>query len=256
MTSSPGAPASDLTGQVAIVTGASSGIGEATALALAAEGATVVLGARREDRIEALARRIEESGGKALPIVVDVVEEDQARSFVESTHAALGRIDILVNNAGNMLIGPVSGADTEHWRRMVDVNLLGLLWVTHAAVPIMQEQKSGHIVNLSSLAGRRGQPNMAVYCLTKWGVIGFSEALRQELVADRVRVTVIEPGMVATELQGHNVDPWAKEELEAARVRVGEPLHAADVASAIVYALRAPLRVGISEVLVRPAFSI
>src|SRR5215210_3640206 len=191
--------AAELDGRRALITGASSGIGESTAVALAREGAVVALGARRGDRLEALARRIGEDGGTAHVFEVDVSEEAAARAFVEDAAGAMGGLDVLVNNAGVMLLGPVAGAATEHWRRMIDVNLLGLLYCTHAALPIMGEGGGGHIVNVSSVAGRTANMGSAVYNLTKWGVVGFSEGLRQEALHGNVRVTCIEPGFVETE---------------------------------------------------------
>ena len=143
-------------------------------------GASVALGARRTDRIDALAAQIEEGGGAAVAVSVDVTSEEQATGFVRSAHERLGRLDVLINNAGVMLLGPVEGADTENWRRMIEVNCLGLLYCTHAALPLMREQGSGHIVNVASVAGRRASLGSGVYNMTKWGVVGFSEALRQE----------------------------------------------------------------------------
>jgi clavulanate-9-aldehyde reducatase len=243
----------DLSGKVAAVTGASSGIGEATAVMLAEAGAAVSLAARRSDRIADLAKRIEGSGGRALSIEADLGNEDQANAFVRETKEELGRLDILVNNAGQMLLGPVIGADTSEWRRMVDVNLLGLLYSTHAALPIMGEQGSGHIVNISSVAGRFATFGAAVYNLTKFGVNAFSEALRQEVAAANVKVTVIEPGFVATELQGHNTHPMVVEAIENMRKEVGKPLDAEDIARSILYAVGEPDHVAVNEVLVRPA---
>jgi NADP-dependent 3-hydroxy acid dehydrogenase YdfG len=243
----------DLEGQVAAVTGASSGIGEATALALARAGAAVSLAARRADRIEALAAKIEEGGGRAVAIPTDVSSEQEAHAFIEGTREQLGRLDVLVNNAGVMLLGPVIGANTEEWRRMVDVNVLGLLYCTHATLPIMGEQGSGHIVNVSSVAGRHANAGSAVYNLTKFGVNGFSEALRQELAPANVRVTIVEPGFVATELQGHNTHPMVLEAIERMKEEIGEPLQPEDIANAILYAVAQPPRAAINEVLVRPA---
>jgi clavulanate-9-aldehyde reducatase len=242
-----------LSGKVAAITGASSGIGEATALALAGAGAAVSLAARRSDRCEALANQIGESGGRALAIETDVTDEQQANAFVSETKDQLGRLDVLVNNAGVMLLGPVIGADTAEWRQMIDVNLLGLLYCTHAVLPIMGEQGSGHIVNISSVAGRFANPGSAVYNLTKFGVNAFSEGLRQEVVAANVKVTVIEPGFVATELQAHNTNPVVVEAIERMRQEIQHPLEAEDIAQAILYAVAAPDRVAVNEVLVRPA---
>jgi clavulanate-9-aldehyde reducatase len=243
----------DLSGRVAAITGASSGIGEATAIALAGAGAAVALAARRGDRIEELAKKIEADGGRALAIETDVGDEQQANTFVRNTNDQLGRLDILVNNAGVMLLGPVIGTDTEEWRRMVDVNLLGLLYCTHAALPIMGEQGNGHIVNISSVAGRFANFGSAVYNLTKFGVNAFSEALRQEVGPANVKVTVIEPGFVVTELQGHNTHPMVLEAMENMRKEIGKPLEAEDIARSILYAVGEPEHVVINEVLVRPA---
>jgi NADP-dependent 3-hydroxy acid dehydrogenase YdfG len=238
--------------KVVAITGASSGIGEATALACAQAGAKVALGARRADRIEELAARINADGGQAVAIETDVTDEAGARAFVEGAREQLGGLHGLVNNAGLMLLGPVEGADTDHWRRMIDVNCLGLLYCTHAALPIMREEGAGHIVNLSSVAGRIAALGSAVYNLTKWGVTGFSEGLRQEALHANVRVTVIEPGYVETELQGHNEgNPIVMEAMEKTRQQI-DPLQASDIADAIVYALTRPQHIGINEVLIRP----
>jgi NADP-dependent 3-hydroxy acid dehydrogenase YdfG len=226
----------DLEGRAVAITGASSGIGEATALALARAGASVALAARRADRIEALAKRI----------------EDEARAFVAHAYEHLGRLDVLVNNAGVMLLGPVEGADTEDWRRMVEANLYGVLYCTHAALPVMREQGGGHIVNISSVAGRHANAGSAVYNLTKFGVTAFSEALRQEALHANIRVTVVEPGFVATELQGHNVNPVVVDTLAQFREQIGEPLQAEDIADSILYAVSRPAHVGLNELLIRP----
>jgi clavulanate-9-aldehyde reducatase len=238
--------------KVVAITGASSGIGEATALACAQAGAKVALGARRADRIEELAARINADGGRAVAIETDVSDEAGARAFVEGAREQLGGLHGLVNNAGLMLLGPVEGADTDHWRRMIDVNCLGLLYCTHAALPIMREEGAGHIVNLSSVAGRIAALGSAVYNLTKWGVTGFSEGLRQEALHANIRVTVIEPGYVETELQGHNEgNPIVMEAMEKTRQQI-DPLQASDIADAILYALTRPQHIGINEVLIRP----
>ena len=240
----------DLSGQVVAVTGASSGIGEATALACARAGAAVSLAARRTDRIDALAERIAGEGGRALAVQTDVGDEDQARAFVERTHAELGRLDVLVNNAGVMLLGPIVGAPTDEWRRMIEANVFGVLYCTHAALPVMLEQGRGHIVNVSSVAGRVARSGSGVYNLTKWGVGAFSEALRQEVTERDVRVTLIEPGAVDTELAGHN----RPEVLEAIRQNFKgvERLTAEDIAEAILYAIGVPHNVSVNEILIRP----
>jgi len=241
-----------LEGRVAAITGASSGIGEATALALARAGAAVAVGARRRDRLDSLVERIESEGGKALAIEVDVADEPQARSFVETAHGELGGLHILLNNAGVMLLGPVENAPTDDWRQMVDVNVYGVLWCTHAALPLLRKGGGGDIVNVSSTAGRRANAGAAVYNLTKFGVTGFSEALRQEALHSNIRVTVVEPGMVETELQGHNRNPTVRASLERNRERIGEPLTSDDVAREIVHAVSQPSHVCVNEIVVRP----
>ena len=242
---------SELEGRVAAITGASSGIGEATALALARQGAAVALGARRKDRLEDLSARIQSEGGRALPLEVDVSDEAQARRFVETAHEELGGLSILVNNAGVMLLGPVEGANPDDWRAMLGVNLYGVLWCTHAALPLMREGGGGHVVNVSSTAGRRADAGAAVYNMTKWGVTAFSEALRQEALHADTRVTCVEPGFVETELQGHN-DPAVRERIERMRERIGDVLKAEDIADAILYAVSRPPHVALNEILVRP----
>ena len=241
-----------LEGRAVAITGASSGIGEATALALAGAGAAVALGARRKDRVEGLARRIEADGGRAVAFEVDVSDEAQARAFVEGAHSALGGLHGLVNNAGVMLLGPVEETDTEEWRRMVQVNVMGLLYCTHAALPLMREGGGGHIVNVSSTAGRSAAAGAAVYNFTKFGVTGFSEALRQEALHSQIRVTCVEPGFVETELQEQNVNPVVLQGVEKMREQIGDVLQPGDIADAIHYALSRPQHVSINEVLVRP----
>jgi NADP-dependent 3-hydroxy acid dehydrogenase YdfG len=241
----------DLSSQVVAITGASSGIGEAAALACSRAGAAVALAARRAERIEALARQIVEEGGRAIAVRADVGEEEQAQAFVERAHAELGRLDVLVNNAGVMLLGPIENAPTEEWRQMIHVNVFGVLYCTHAALPLMRDQGSGHIVNISSVAGRVARAGSGVYNLTKFGVGAFSESLRQECVPMGVRVTLVEPGAVATELAGHN----RPEILEQIAQRFGdiERLTAEDIANAILYAIGQPRHVSVNEVLVRPS---
>ncbi|HEY7835865.1 MAG TPA: SDR family NAD(P)-dependent oxidoreductase [Solirubrobacteraceae bacterium] len=240
-----------LSGRVVAITGASSGIGEATALACAEAGAAVSLAARRTERIEQLAARIEKEGGRALAITADVGEEDQARAFVERTASELGRLDALVNNAGTMLLGPIADAPTEEWRRMIHINVFGVLYCTHAALPLMREQGSGHIVNVSSVAGRFARAGSGVYNLTKFGVGAFSESLRQEVSPLGLRVTVIEPGAVATELSEHN-RPEIREVIRGVFKDV-EPLRSEDIAAGILYAIGAPENVAVNELLIRPA---
>jgi NADP-dependent 3-hydroxy acid dehydrogenase YdfG len=159
---------------------------------------------------------------------------------------------VLVNNAGVMLLGPVAGADTEQWRRMIEVNLLGLLYCTHAALPLMSESGGGHVVNVSSVAGRHARAGAAVYNMTKFGVAAFSEALRQEALHSDVRVTCVEPGFVETELQGHNKNPVVQQGVEKMREQIGDVLQASDIAEAIRYAVCQPEHVNVNELLVRP----
>ena len=241
-----------LEGKVAAISGASSGIGEATALALAAEGAAVALAARREDRVADLAGRIEKDGGSALAVATDVTDEEQANAFVARANEELGGLDVLVNNAGVMLLGPVAGAPTDQWRQMIEVNLLGLLYCTHAALPIMGAAGSGDIVNVASVAGRTANFGSGVYNMTKWGVVGFSEALRQECSRAGVRVTAIEPGWVDTELQGHNEHPAVVAGMKKAMEKVERVLDADDIARAITFAVTQPPHVSINEMLIRP----
>jgi NADP-dependent 3-hydroxy acid dehydrogenase YdfG len=241
-----------LEGKVALVTGASSGIGEATALALATEGARVAAAARRGDRLAALVKRIEEHGGQAIPLVVDVSEEAQVREMVHRTRDVWGRVDLLVNDAGMAKLGPIDGANTEDWRQMVNINLLGLMYATHAVLPLMKAQGSGQIVNISSVAGRIAREGLGVYAATKWGVGAFSEALRQEVSQQNIRVTVIEPGMVATEIQQHITDDPATKEQIQAQMSAVTLLASEDIAAAIVYAVTVPQHVSINETLIRP----
>ena len=244
-----------LEGTVALVTGASSGIGEATALALAEEGATLALVARRRDRLEALAGRIE-AAGRALVIEADITDPAQAQRAVETTVAGFGRLDTLVNNAGVMLLGPIVGAPVEEWQRMVNLNLLGLLYCTHAALPHLltaadsEPRSVADLVNISSVAGRVARLNSGVYNATKHGVGVFSESLRQEVTTCHVRVTLVEPGATATELAFHN----RPEILEGMAQTFGgiEIMLAEDIAESIRYAVTQPRRVAVNEILVRP----
>jgi NADP-dependent 3-hydroxy acid dehydrogenase YdfG len=246
-------PVAELEGKVALITGASSGIGEATAKALAKQGAKVALVARRGDRLAELAEAIERSGGEALPVEADVSDHGKVEALVGQVKGQFGGLHILVNNAGVMLLGPVDGADVEDWRRMLEVNLLGLLYCTREAMPVIRESGGGDIVNVSSVAGRRATLGTAVYNMTKWGVTGFSEALRQEAMHSNIRVTCVEPGWVETELYGHNKDPAVVEGIEKSRSRIAsETLVAEDIANAIAYVVTQPDRVNINEVMVRP----
>jgi NADP-dependent 3-hydroxy acid dehydrogenase YdfG len=245
-----------LEGTVALVTGASSGIGEASALALAAEGAAVALVARRKDRLDDLAARIESDGGRALAIEADITDQQQAIGAVQRTADELGRLDTVVNNAGVMLLGPIEEAPTEEWDRMVALNLQGLLYVAHAALPHLlsaaeqEPRRVADLVNISSVAGRRAAAGSAVYNLTKHGVGAFSEGLRQEVTDRHVRVSLVEPGAVATELTDHLRD-GVREQIRQRFVDM-EPLEAEDIADAVAYVVTRPRRVAINEILVRP----
>jgi NADP-dependent 3-hydroxy acid dehydrogenase YdfG len=240
-----------LAGKVALVTGASSGIGEATALALAEAGAAVAIGARRRDRLDALAEKLADGATRVLALDLDVTDEQACRDAVARTRAELGGLDVLVNNAGVMLLGTIVGADPEDWRRMVSTNVLGLMYMTHAAIDGMVEQGSGDVVNISSVAGRTARKGAGVYNASKWAVNAFSESLRQEVTARGVRVSLVEPGAVATELSSH----ITQEEAREASRKMAESmrtLQSDDIARAIVYVVTQPPHVAINEVLVRP----
>jgi len=245
------AAARPLDGKVALVTGASSGIGEATALALAEAGAAVAIGARRKDRLEALAARLRGTGASVLPLDLDVTDEAACADAVERTRGELGGLDVLVNNAGVMLLGTIVGADPEDWRRMLSTNVLGLMYMTHAAIDGMVEQGSGDIVNISSVAGRTARKGAGVYNASKWAVNAFSESLRQEVTGRGVRISLVEPGAVATELSSHITQQEAREASQqmAASMRT---LQSDDIARAILYVVSQPAHVAINEVLVRP----
>lgn len=244
-----------LTGTVAIVTGASSGIGAATAIALAAEGAEVTLIARRRARLDDLVAQIRASGGRAHSVEADLADAEAATNAVEQVARDAGRIDIIVNNAGMMLVGPVTEAPADEWERMIDINVRAMLAVTRAALPHLVEAATtsprgvADIVNISSTAGRIARPGNAVYSLTKFGVNAFSESLRQELIPSRVRVGVVEPGSVVTELGTHMRD-GIREDFAANRAGV-ERLQPDDIADAITYVVTRSARVAVNEILVR-----
>ena len=245
-----------LTGTVALITGASSGIGEATALALAAQGASVVLGARRLERLQALAQRIESDGGHALAVQADITDPGAAQDLVAQTVAHFGRLDTLVNNAGLMLLGPAVGAPLSDWERMVQINVDGVLNCAHAALDHLlaaaQDSPRGvaDMVNVSSTAGRQTRSGSAVYNLTKHAVGAFSDALRQEVTARHLRVSLVEPGATDTELRDH-LSPDQRE-AQAKRFETMQPLQAADIADAIAYVVTRPRHVAVNEILVRP----
>jgi NADP-dependent 3-hydroxy acid dehydrogenase YdfG len=246
-----------LHGTVALVTGASSGIGEATALALAAEGASIALLARRRDRLDDLKARIESSGGTALTVAADVSDQQQAAAAVGTVVTELGRLDTVVNNAGLMLIGPVAEADPADWDKMLSVNVQGLLYVTRASLPHLitaaadSPRGVADVVNISSTAGRVARPGTAVYALTKFGVGAFSEAIRQEVLGQRVRVGLVEPGTVQTEIT-NNLTPAEREAIEARSPGMVK-LEPADIADAVTYIVTRDRRVAVNEILVRAA---
>lgn len=240
-----------LAGKVAVVTGASSGIGEAIALALSAEGAHIVASARRMDRLDQLKRNIELKGGDCFNVEADVQDEAQSKNLIAKAEEKFRRVDILVNNAGVMLLSPIIEADPEDWRRMINTNVLGLMYCTQAVLPGMTSRRSGHIVQISSVAARTARPNIGGYNASKWAVNGFSEALRQEVFKDEIRVTVIEPGVVRTELREHITNARVKKEHEEWASSMTQ-LEADDIAAAVVYAVTAPPRANINEILIRP----
>lgn len=245
-----------LDGTVALVTGASSGIGEATARALAEQGAAVSLVARREQQLGDLAHEITSKGGKALVVSADVTEQAQAQNAVARTVREWGRLDTLINNAGVMLLGPIEDAPLEEWERMVSLNVLGLLYTAHAALPHLLKsaqddpRRVADLVNISSVAGRVARKGSGVYNLTKFGVVAFTESLRQEVTERHVRVSAVEPGVVATELQSH-LRPEIQR-LHEQRFGHVEMLQSEDIADAITYIVTRPRRVAINEMLIRP----
>jgi NADP-dependent 3-hydroxy acid dehydrogenase YdfG len=243
--------AKNLDGRVALVTGASSGIGAATAASLAAAGARVAVAARRTDRLSELVERVRHASGEAIAIQADLADRASAERMVATTVERFGRLDILVNNAGLMMLAPFAEGNPDDWRQMIDVNVLGLLYATRAAIPHIKRAGGGDIVNLSSVLGRLAFPTGAVYTATKWAVNGFSETLRRELVADKIRVTMIEPGAVQTELVEHVAPGKTRQEIDRWQAAMRQ-LQPEDIAAAILYAVTQPPHVAISELLVRP----
>jgi NADP-dependent 3-hydroxy acid dehydrogenase YdfG len=237
--------------KVAIITGASSGIGYATALALSKAGAKVAIGARRVDRLEELAKKISADGGEVFYQKLDVTQRSECENFAKAVLEKWGSIDILVNNAGLMPLSLFKSLKVDEWDRMIDVNIKGVLYCTGSVILHMKEKKSGHIVNISSVAGRTVFPTGTVYCATKHAITAFSEGLRQEFSArSNIRVTSIEPGVVATELTDTITDESLKGFIENAKKM--ETLQAKDIANAILYAVESPSHVNVNEVLIRP----
>jgi NADP-dependent 3-hydroxy acid dehydrogenase YdfG len=245
-----------LEGTVTLVTGASSGIGAATARALAGQGAAVALAARREERLADLAGEITGRGGRALVIETDVTDRAQAESAVARTVAELDRLDILINNAGVMLLGPIENAPIEEWEQMVHLNVLGALYAAHAALPHLLKaaedspRRVADMVNISSVAGRVARNGSGVYSLTKFGLGAFSESLRQEFTKRHLRVSLVEPGATATELTSHMREAVREQSMQ--RFAGVERLDADDIADTILYIVTRPRRVAINEVLIRP----
>ena len=236
--------------KVVVITGASSGLGEATAKLLSAQGASVVLGARRQDRIQALARELMATGGKAIAMMTDVTDRTRVKKLVDAAVREYGRVDVMINNAGLMPQAPLERLKIGEWERTIDVNLKGVLYGIAAALPYMQLQKSGHFINVSSVAGHKVGPGFAVYAATKFGVRALSEGLRQEVKPYNIRTTIISPGAVATELLDSVTDPDA-----AARVRAFYAAAAipADLfARTVAFAISQPDEVDINEIVFRP----
>jgi NADP-dependent 3-hydroxy acid dehydrogenase YdfG len=236
--------------KIVVVTGASSGLGEATARLLSAQGATVVLGARRADRLQLLAKDLQARGGKALALTTDVTRREQVKALVDSAVQTYGRIDVMINNAGLMPQAPLERLKVDEWDRMIDVNIKGVLYGIAAALPHMQRQKAGHFINVSSVAGHRVGPGFAVYAATKYAVRALSEGLRQEVKPYNIRTTVISPGAVATELPDSVTDPDASKRIRTFYEQVAVP--ADSFARAVAFAMSQPEDVDINEILYRP----
>jgi len=237
--------------KVVLITGASSGIGYTTALTLSRAGATIVAGARRIDRLESLKQVVKDHGGNILINQLDVTKKEECANFVNTTINEYGRIDVLINNAGLMPLSFIKNLKIDEWDQMVDVNIRGVLYSTASVIPHMLANKSGHIVNISSIAGKIVFPAGSVYCATKHAVTAFSEGLRQELSQrSNIRVTCIEPGVVDTELNNTITDSSLQGFLES--VKKMEPLQAQDIANAILFAIDSPNHVNVNEIMIRP----
>ena len=240
----------NIEGKVVVITGASSGLGEATARLLSARGASVVLGARRIDRLRVLADELSRRGGKALALPTDVIECDQVKRLVDAAVQTYGRIDVMINNAGLMPQALLERLKIDEWNRMIDVNIKGVLYGIAAALPHMKQQKAGHFINVSSVAGHRVGPGFAVYAATKYAVRALSEGLRQEVKPYNIRTTVISPGAVATELPNTVTDPQAAERIRKFYAEVAIP--AESFARAVAFAMSQPEEVDVNEILFRP----
>ena len=240
----------NIKGKVVVITGASSGLGEATARLLSAEGASVVLGARRVDRIQSLADELHAKGGKALAIATDVTHVEQVKKLVDSAVQKFGRIDVMINNAGIMPHSPLERLKIDDWNRTIDVNIKGVLYGIAAALPHMKQQKAGHIINVSSVAGHKVTPNGAVYCATKHAVRALSEGLRGEVKPYNIRTTIISPGAVATELPNSITEPDVAAGISKFYKETAIP--ADSFARAVAFAMSQPVAVDINEILFRP----
>jgi NADP-dependent 3-hydroxy acid dehydrogenase YdfG len=240
----------NIQGKVIVITGASSGLGEATARLLSEQGADVVLGARRVDRLQALADELTGRGGKAIAAATDVTDREQVKRLVDAAVQAYGRVDVMINNAGLMPQAPLEQLKIDEWDRMIDVNLKGVLYGIAAALPHMKRQKAGHFINVSSVAGHKVGPGFAVYAATKHAVRALSEGLRQEVKPYNIRTTVISPGAVATELPNSITDPDAAERIRTFYASVAVP--ADSFARAVAFAISQPEEVDVNEILFRP----
>ena len=240
----------NIEGKVVVITGASSGLGEATARLLSAQGANVVLGARRIDRLGVLADELSRRGGKALAVPTDVIQCDQVKRLVDAAVQTYGRIDVMINNAGLMPQALLERLKIDEWNQMIDVNIKGVLYGIAAALPHMKQQKAGHFINVSSVAGHRVGPGFAVYAATKYAVRALSEGLRQEVKPYNIRTTVISPGAVATELPNTVTDPQAAERIRKFYAEVAIP--AESFARAVAFAMSQPEEVDVNEILFRP----
>lgn len=242
----------NIAGKIALVTGASSGIGAATARKLAAEGMTVGLAARRHDRLNALVSEITKAGGRAIPLVTDVTDLVSCQEAAKSLIAQFGRIDVLVNNAGLMPLSSVDSLKVDEWQQMVDVNISGVLNATAAVLPQMIAQHSGHIFNMSSIAGRKVFTGLAVYCATKAAVTAFSDGLRMEIgPKHNIRVTCIQPGAVKSELYDHITDADYRKQMDDLAASMTF-LEGEDIADSILFALKSPARMDVAELFVLP----
>lgn len=240
----------NITGKVVVITGASSGMGEATARDLAAKGAKVALGARRVERLEKLVNEIRAAGGEAIAVGTDVTRLEDVQALVEAARKTLGRVDVIFNNAGLMPLSPLESLRIDEWNQMIDVNLKGTLYGIAAVLPIFKEQKSGQVINVSSVYGHKTVATGAVYCATKHAIRSLSEGLRQEVKPYNVRVTVISPGAVDTELTQHISEPGLGDQVRAFVPQIAVP--ASTMADMVSFAIAQPANVDVSEILFRP----